>query len=566
MEKERIIDYQKRFSNLHLILLLLVAVLMIEHGVFANSCGIIKPLVVCALLIFVECFQKAKKYFCSTQVMMVYRYCQLIGISILLIVDINVYLDAIAYVFFLLLSVEFILNFDLSDKYYQYFSLTLVIAPAIVLQIYRAITYTKENVILSSMICVVIVFLILLYVVRLYVDVTDRLESKYLEQLRYIEDANAMNQQLVENQGKVKKANEQLAYQKVQLEFAYKKINNVNTEILLQNQILKLISAHHDVERLMSLIVATIRTQMNVDTFAIILYPNAILSKSQMYQIRTSHGMKYQKFLGERIEAGDYDEFIHGNKTYVDNHVEPQRYPFVRNTEVASFMIIPLVKVDEVIGGLYIADSKYDAFTDNVAFFEATVSSINIAVENCNLYARLEEMAIKDELTGIYNRRYLNQICERFIFEALRDKTPLSVALFDIDKFKNINDSYGHLFGDDALKIVAKMASELAERVNGVAGRYGGEEFVVLFPNRSLTATYELVKEYHDNIRVTKFYHGMDEVKIRLSVGISSFPETCLNPSDLLNYADWAMYYSKENGRDRITIDTSTIREQARMK
>ena len=250
----------------------------------------------------------------------------------------------------------------------------------------------------------------------------------------------------------------------------------------------------------------------------------------------------------------------------MDNHVDTEKYEFVRDSEVASLLIIPLMNGEEIIGGLYIADSKYDAFTDNVPFFEATVSSINLAVENSNLYAKLEQLAIKDELTGIYNRRYLNQICDRCIYEALRDKTPLSVALFDIDKFKNINDSYGHLFGDDALKLVASMASELAENVGGIVGRYGGEEFVVLFPNRSLSSTYEVVKEFHQAIRATKLFYGMESVQVRVSIGISSFPETCQNPTDLLNYADWAMYYSKENGRDQITIDSSIIREQVRFQ
>ena len=340
----------------------------------------------------------------------------------------------------------------------------------------------------------------------------------------------------------------------------------MNSEILLQNQILKLISENHEINALLSLIAQTIRTQMEVDIFAIVLYPDVVSYNGMMYQIRSTYGQKYQDFLGNKIEQGTLNAFIVGNKTYVDNHVDSKKYEFVRDKEVSSLMIIPLSKEDHIIGGLYIADSKYDAFTDNVTFFESTVSSINIAVETKNLYAKLEKMAITDELTQIYNRRYLNQICDRFIFEALNNKTHLSVALFDIDKFKSINDSYGHLFGDEALKSIAVMALELAERTGGVAGRYGGEEFVVLFPERDLASTYEIIKEYHEEIRNKIFHHGSDVVNLRLSVGIASYPETCLNPNDLLNYADWAMYYSKENGRDRITIDSAEVREQVRLK
>ena len=566
MEKERIIGYQRKFSNLHLILMLLIAVIMIEQGVYGDEISIKVPVILCIVVGVTEYIVYITHFFHSLPCSMIYRYVQVLGISLLMLFELNQQLESIVFLLFLLVSIEFILNFDISDRYNQYFSLILVVSPAIFMQIIKSLARTGNKVMISNIISVVIVYLGLFYLIQFYVDVTERLEAKYLAQLRYIEDANAINQQLVENQEKVKKANDQLAYQKLQLEFANSKINNVNAEILLQNQILKLISAHHDIEELMAVIAKTIRSQMAVDTIAIILYPKALISKSMSYQVRSTYGTKYQLFLGERIEAGSLDPYIGKQETYVDHHVNSNKYEFVQNAEVSSLMIIPLMNADEIIGGLYIADSRYDAFLDNVPFFEATVSSINIAVENCNLYAKLEEMAITDELTKVYNRRFLNQICDRFTFEALRDKTSLSVALFDIDKFKNINDSYGHLFGDDALKLVASMASELAENSGGVVGRYGGEEFVVLFPNRSLTSTYEVVKEFHEAIRTTKFYHGLERVPVRLSVGISSFPETCQNPNELLNNADWAMYYSKENGRDRITIDSETIREQVRMK
>lgn len=544
----------------------LVAIIFVEHEVYYAEDKILAPLIICAGCGLLENVIDHFNFFQSIDFIRVYRYAQIIGVSILLVTQQNEYLQIAMYLLLLLLSIEVVITLLDSDKYYQYLSLAFVSAPVIALQIIRAIAIQGDEVVLSDVICTMITIIVLIIIFRCFSDEMNRLDSRYLAQLRYIEDANEVNHQLVENQEKIKKANEQLAYQKVQLEFANRRIQNVNMEISLQNQILKLISAHHDMEQLMEMIAATIRNEMNVDTFAIVLYPNAVATKNLIYQVRTSFGLKYQQFLGEQIEQGAFDIYIKQNNTYVDNHVSVEQYPFVRKSEVASLLIVPLRKAEEIIGALYIADSKYDAFVDNVAFFEATVSSINLAIENSNLYARLEEMAVKDELTGIYNRRYLNKICDQYIFESLRDKTPLSVALFDIDKFKNVNDSYGHLFGDEALKVVSSMASDLANKVSGVVGRYGGEEFVVVFPNRNLQSTYEEVKVYHDAIRNTKFYHNQEEVHIRLSVGISSFPETCLNPSDLLNYADWAMYYSKENGRDRITIDSSTIRAQVRLK
>lgn len=566
MDEGRIINYQRKFSNIQFAIVFLIAIILVEHEVYYAEDKILAPLMICIGCEILENVIDHFNFFQSITFVRAYRFAQIVAASVLLVTQQNPYIQVVMYLLILLLSVEFMITFLNSDKYYQYLSLVFAAAPVIALQVTRAITTRGNKVILSNIVCSVLTFIVLIAIYRCFSDEMNRLESRYLAQLRYVEDANEINHQLVENQEKIKKANEQLAYQKVQLEFAYRRINNVNMEISLQNQILKLISAHHDMEQLMEMIAATIRKEMNVDTFAIVLYPNAVATKNLIYHVQTSYGMQYQQFLGKQIEQGMFETYTKQNSTYVDNHVSVGQYSFARNAEVASLLIVPLRKAEKIIGALYVADSKYDAFVDNVAFFEATESSINLAIENSNLYARLEEMAVKDELTGIYNRRYLNQICDQYIFESLRDKTPLSVALFDIDKFKNVNDSYGHLFGDEAIKVVSSMASDLADKVGGVVGRYGGEEFVVLFPNRNLQSTYEEVKVYHDAIRNAIFYHNQEVVHIRLSVGISSFPETCLNPSELLNYADLAMYYSKQNGRDRITIDSSSIREQVRLK
>lgn len=566
MERERILEYQKRFSCLNLVIILLVFMLVIEHDVYTLDYNVSGFVVGSVVMAIVESLIHTSSFFHKLSITISYRYIELMGVACLISLNHYSYLKVILGVAYLLIAFEFIINFSVKETYHPIITLVCASIPAILVQFYKAFDQDHRHDVITNLISILIIIGIMVAFLCYFLDVTNRLERKYLAQLRYIDDANAVNQQLVENQEKVKKANEQLAYQKVQLESANRRINNVNMEISLQNQILKLISANHVVENLMDLIAVTVRTQMSVDTFAIILLPNAFALKDLNYYIKTTYGVKYQQNLSKKILAGAFNQYMDSKKTFVDNHVTKGNYDFIQNAEVGSILVIPLIKGEETLGCLYIADSKYDAFIDNVTFFESAVSSINLAIENSNLYSKLEEMAIKDELTGIFNRRYLNQACEQYIYESLRDKTPFSVALFDIDKFKNINDSYGHLFGDEALKLISAMAEEIACKVGGIAGRYGGEEFMVLFPKRNLQSTYEVVKEYHDKIRNTPFYHNKEEVHIRLSVGISSFPETCLDPNDLMNYSDLALYYSKQNGRDRITIDSSTIREQVRLK
>ena len=169
-------------------------------------------------------------------------------------------------------------------------------------------------------------------------------------------------------------------------------------------------------------------------------------------------------------------------------------------------------------------------------------------------------MAIRDGLTRIFNRRHLSELLNEYLGEAVKRKAPVSLALFDIDKFKMVNDTYGHQCGDAVIRYVATLLNRGAIRNGGIAGRYGGEEFVVAFMNKSLQETYEIVKDIHSAIKSEPVVYEDKEVLVRASVGVASFPETCSNPGELLNRADWAMYHSKKNGRDQITIDSDQIK------
>jgi len=181
-------------------------------------------------------------------------------------------------------------------------------------------------------------------------------------------------------------------------------------------------------------------------------------------------------------------------------------------------------------------------------------------------YKTMHEMAIRDPLTGIYNRGHLNQLVDDLCIKALTEDKVLSVVLLDIDHFKLVNDTYGHLFGDSVIITIARFAQEAAERYDGIAARYGGEEFVIVFWQKDIMTAYGIVKEMKEKVSSHEMdYNGM-MVNVNVSIGISSYPETCNDPIQLLNNADLAMYYSKQNGRNRITLDSNETRESVRMK
>jgi diguanylate cyclase (GGDEF)-like protein len=150
---------------------------------------------------------------------------------------------------------------------------------------------------------------------------------------------------------------------------------------------------------------------------------------------------------------------------------------------------------------------------------------------------------------------------DQYSKEAKEKNLPLSVGLLDIDHFKKINDTYGHLFGDVVIKEIANLAQVTAMKYNGIAARYGGEEFVLVVPNKSVVECKEIVEELRLMCEQMELRFEDDVVTAKVSVGLSSYPETCQHITELLNRADGAMYYSKKKGRNRVTIDSDEVQE-----
>lgn len=302
---------------------------------------------------------------------------------------------------------------------------------------------------------------------------------------------------------------------------------------------------------------------MGVDICVISLHSYNINNKDEKstYKINARLSNCQVEHLSQYIQDGCFLKYMENKTPYVDNRVAGKSYPFIREINIGSFIISPLVKDDEILGVLFVGHSKYDFFLDNSSFFEGIVSQILIALNNANLYSKMEYMATRDGLTGIYNRHNLTKMFNYYLNDAIMNKYSLTLALLDIDNFKNVNDTYGHLFGDTVIKSVACITENIAKKYNGFAGRYGGEEFVVVFPNKSVKDSYPVIEKIHQRIKEEELIYDSQSVYVKVSVGITSFPETCSNPNELLNRADWAMYYSKENGKDRITVDSDDIRE-----
>jgi diguanylate cyclase (GGDEF)-like protein/PAS domain S-box-containing protein len=169
------------------------------------------------------------------------------------------------------------------------------------------------------------------------------------------------------------------------------------------------------------------------------------------------------------------------------------------------------------------------------------------------LQSQLREQAIRDALTNLFNRRYLEETLERELARAAREVYPLCIVMMDIDHFKNVNDTYGHEAGDLVLKTLGTMVTSQSRQGDFVC-RYGGEEFVLVMPNISTEVAKERVNSLHKSIASLYIPFGRFNINITVSMGLSSYPLHGETKEDLLRAADRALYIAKNMGRNRVAV------------
>ncbi|HPD19480.1 MAG TPA: GGDEF domain-containing protein, partial [Candidatus Goldiibacteriota bacterium] len=165
----------------------------------------------------------------------------------------------------------------------------------------------------------------------------------------------------------------------------------------------------------------------------------------------------------------------------------------------------------------------------------------------------VERKAIIDELTGIYNRRYFEAKLEDELTLAKRFRTNLCLIMFDIDFFKNINDTYGHQAGDSILQEMALTAGSLMSSVDSLC-RYGGEEFVIILPETKIEQAIDIAEKLRSEIEEHVFYVGDKIVNVTISAGIAEYPTHSLLKQGLIEKADSALYQAKNSNRNNVKI------------
>ncbi|MDF1582474.1 MAG: sensor domain-containing diguanylate cyclase [Methyloprofundus sp.] len=250
------------------------------------------------------------------------------------------------------------------------------------------------------------------------------------------------------------------------------------------------------------------------------------------------------------------------NSPYLGKFKSPKcaRFFAVNGQPPESVAVIPLVRRGQCLGALSMGSLMAARFTDTMAtdFIEHMTSVVSVCLENHLNYEMMKRTSLIDTLTGVNNRRFLEQRLGEEIDRVQRSSEPLSCFFLDVDFFKQVNDTYGHQVGDQVLVAVANVIREQL-RNNDVLARYGGEEFVALLANIDEAMALDIAERIRKKIKALVIETQNEVVSVTISIGSSTYKPAKKSHlssaeigADLIHKADDALYKAKNSGRDKV--------------
>ncbi len=221
--------------------------------------------------------------------------------------------------------------------------------------------------------------------------------------------------------------------------------------------------------------------------------------------------------------------------------------------EIGSIASTPMFRFDKFLGILRLDfEKKFYYNLDDLRFLSILADLGTIAIENCLIYSHMQDLAIKDDLTGLYLRRYIMQRFDEEFEKCKSRMSPLTVLMIDVDHFKTFNDKFGHIAGDIVLKNISFWLKDAFDQKQGIIGRYGGEEFIVILPNFNKKDAFSIAQDLRERVYNTRLALRRNELETSISIGLAVFPEDAKDKEGLLRNADSALYKAKRLGRNRV--------------
>ncbi|UXE64562.1 MAG: PAS domain S-box protein [Woronichinia naegeliana WA131] len=357
---------------------------------------------------------------------------------------------------------------------------------------------------------------------------------------------------MIQIQQKLESSKQFLQLTTEQLEERVKELKERNAEMLVISEINDFLQSCTTIEE----ICCTINTLIQP------LFPNcsggtAIINNSRNYLEMIGHWGTHL-YSENLFEAHDCWALRRGKLHYVApdhhklfcSHINRQNPPF-------ESICIPMIAQGETLGLFSVYSSKPDQLGDAKRQLAQTISEqVSAAIANLILREKLQNQSIRDPLTGLFNRRYLEEYLNKEIHRAARQQYPIGIVMIDLDHFKQVNDTFGHDAGDFILKEMGMLLKN-SIRSSDTAYRYGGEEMLLILSESSLEATAQKAEEIR--IAITQMslkYHGNQTINLTSSFGVACFPDQGITINEIIHAADIGLYQAKEAGRNRVRVSS----------
>lgn len=332
-----------------------------------------------------------------------------------------------------------------------------------------------------------------------------------------------------------------------------------NEEVRILVEIGKALTSSLDRQEILNAIMEKVSVLLKPRTWSLLLVEEA--TKELYFEIVVSPvGEELKKI---RVKIGQ------GIAGWVALHGEPLLIPDVRKDcrfssqvdnvvhfDTRSIVCVPIKSRDKILGVVELINSLEDGdFNEADLKILSTIADYAaIAIENASYVQKVHELVITDDLTGLYNSRHLHELLDYEVKRANRYSCDLSLVFIDLDHFKKVNDTYGHMVGSRLLTEIGHLIHDHTRKVDMVA-RYGGDEFVIVLPNTSKVGALSVISKLREKINVHHFLakEGL-RINVTASFGIATFPEDAKSKDDLIRLADKAMYEVKETTRDAIRL------------
>jgi diguanylate cyclase (GGDEF)-like protein len=334
--------------------------------------------------------------------------------------------------------------------------------------------------------------------------------------------------------------------------------NRQDQEVTIFHDVAKALTSSLDLDSILQTIMEKMAEYFRPDTWSLLMVDD---QRDELY-FAIAVGTAAEALKNVRLKVGEgIAGWVakHGERLVVpDVYTDPRfakRIDEMTKWETRSIICVPLRSKHRVLGVIQLVNVDMKHFTDQEEFFlQSLCDYAAIAIENARSVEKIQELTITDDCTGLYNARHLYKTLETEVYRSARFGYEFTVLFIDLDHFKQVNDTHGHLVGSRLLAEVGYLIKAQLRLID-FAFRYGGDEFVVLLPQTSKDQAVVVAKRLQDSLRSGTFCieQGLN-LSVRGSMGLATFPNDAQTPHDIIRQADEMMYMVKNSSRDNIGI------------